>query len=493
MTTVAPDRPRLVVPRIPPPPPPRAARPHHRRRHWLWLAAGLVLAFAVPFVLADTLELGRDLYYGLYTVFVVTFAGAWARHTGLGRRDLARNWRWGLVLGAAGAAAMALVVLRTEDATDRPGGLELAGAVLWRGVVYGAADGVLLSVFPILAVFAALAGTRLRRHAAGTLAVGALALLASLGVTASYHLGYEDFRSEKLRKPLAGDVLWSAPTLLTLSPLGAPLAHVGLHVAAVVHSYDTETFLPPHRAAAAEDVPAPAVEARQVSVYFLRGEALAPASRTVETATVAAAALSALLEGPTAAERESGLVSSIPAGTRLRSVTVADRTATVDLTGAFETGGGSLSMAARLAQVTYTLTQFPTVERVVYELDGSRVLALGGEGVPVEEPQTRALYEQGRPDSLESSLVGPVFVETPAQGAPFESPLRVTGSATGSLQLLVADWDGRIVGSETADVGAGGRSRFDVTLTFEPGLYPRGTLLVRATAGGPVVEIPLGG
>jgi hypothetical protein len=28
--------------------------------------------------------------------------------------------------------------------------------------------------------------------------------------------------------------------------LGAPIAHDGLHVAAVVHSYETETFLPPH-------------------------------------------------------------------------------------------------------------------------------------------------------------------------------------------------------------------------------------------------------
>jgi hypothetical protein len=27
---------------------------------------------------------------------------------------------------------------------------------------------------------------------------------------------------------------------------GAPIAHVGLHVGAVVHSYDTDLFLPPH-------------------------------------------------------------------------------------------------------------------------------------------------------------------------------------------------------------------------------------------------------
>jgi len=41
--------------------------------------------------------------------------------------------------------------------------------------------------------------------------------------------------------------MWSAPTLLTLNPIGAPIAHIALHVTAVVHSYDTPTYLPPHR------------------------------------------------------------------------------------------------------------------------------------------------------------------------------------------------------------------------------------------------------
>jgi hypothetical protein len=112
-----------------------------------------------------------------------------------------------------------LIVVRTEDATDRPGGLEFLGAVLCRGVLYGSADGVLLSVFPILAVFAAFAGTRLRERVAGKIAIGTIAMIASIGITSVYHVGYSDFRSEKVRKPMARDVIWSAPTLATLSPL----------------------------------------------------------------------------------------------------------------------------------------------------------------------------------------------------------------------------------------------------------------------------------
>jgi hypothetical protein len=216
--------------------------------HWAWLAGGYVLAFAVPFVFADVLELNRDVFYGLYAIAVLGLFGFWARSTGYDLIAASRqHWRWAVGLGAVFAGLLALMVVRTEDATSRPHGLELVGAVLWRGVVYGLTDGLLLSVFPILVVFAALAGSRLNRRFAGRVVIGAVALLASLAMTSVYHFGYSDFRSGKVGKPLTGDVVWSVPTLVTLNPIGAPIAHAGLHVSAVLHSYDTDTFLPPHR------------------------------------------------------------------------------------------------------------------------------------------------------------------------------------------------------------------------------------------------------
>jgi hypothetical protein len=161
---------------------------------------------------------------------------------------LTRNWAAGIVLGALVAGVMVAIV-RGEPATHRPDGVEFAAAVVWRGILYGVADGLILSVFPILAVFGAFAGTRTLTRWRGKTAVGALALTVSMLFTAVYHLGYADFRGEKVRKPLAGDVIWSVPTLATLSPFGAPIAHAGLHVSAVVHSYETDIFLPPHESA----------------------------------------------------------------------------------------------------------------------------------------------------------------------------------------------------------------------------------------------------
>ena len=162
------------------------------------------------------------------------------------RRLVSRRLGLAVALGIVAGAILTLMIYRTEDSTPRPDGIEFAAAIVWRGVVYGAVDGLLLSVFPILVVFAAFAGTKLRERARGTVVVALIALAASLAMTAVYHAGYSDFRGEKLRQPVAGDVVWSAPTLLTLNPVGAPIAHAAMHTAAVVHSYETDTFLPPH-------------------------------------------------------------------------------------------------------------------------------------------------------------------------------------------------------------------------------------------------------
>jgi drug/metabolite transporter superfamily protein YnfA len=48
-----------------------------RTRHATWLAALFVIAFLTPYVLADTLEIQRDVYYALYGGIAITFAWAW--------------------------------------------------------------------------------------------------------------------------------------------------------------------------------------------------------------------------------------------------------------------------------------------------------------------------------------------------------------------------------------------------------------------------------
>ena len=225
----------------------RTATPVSPRRHFAWLAGAAAGAFLVPFLLADQLGLQRDIYYAAYVTAVVGLFLAWARDTRQPVREMvARRWRLAVGLGVIFAAVSAFIAIGAEDSSPHPRGTEFVAALFWRGVVYGAADGLLLSAFPILLVFAALHNSSVRRRAGGLVAVGAVAMAASLAMTAVYHAGYSDFRSDKLRKPMTGDLIWSVPTLATLNPIGAPIAHVGLHVGAVAHNYETDLFLPPH-------------------------------------------------------------------------------------------------------------------------------------------------------------------------------------------------------------------------------------------------------
>ena len=216
-------------------------------RHLAWLGGGMAVAFLVPYIVADRIGLQRDLYYGVYAAAVAGLFIGWSRDTSQSLREMcARRWKLAVVLGVVAAGAMAFIATRQDVSGPHPGGLTLVGAVAWRGVVYGAADGLLLSAFPILLVFAALKNSKLRKRAGGVIAVGAVAMIASIAMTAVYRAGYSDFRSSKLSKPVTGDLVWSIPTLATLNPIGAPIAHIGLHVSAVFHNYNSNLFLPPH-------------------------------------------------------------------------------------------------------------------------------------------------------------------------------------------------------------------------------------------------------
>src|SRR5262249_53541535 len=137
--------------------------------------------------------------------------------------------------------------------------------------------------------------------------------------------------------------------------------------------------------------PAPTIS---FEVWFARGDRLVSETRShAATQRVATAAIAALLAGPNAAERAAGDTTAIPTGTRLLGVSVKDGVANVDLTSEYQSGGGSLAMQMRLGQVVYTLTQFPTVKRVRFALDGAPVNVFSSEGIVLDHPVGRADYE----------------------------------------------------------------------------------------------------
>lgn len=129
----------------------------------------------------------------------------------------------------------------------------------------------------------------------------------------------------------------------------------------------------------------------EVTLYWVStGENALGVKRTIPyTKAVATATMQELIAGPTAAELKTwpALSSAIPGGTKLLGISVANGVARVDLSKEFESGGGTFSVTARLAQVVYTLEQFPTVDAVEFYIEGRRVEVFSGEGIMLDGPQ----------------------------------------------------------------------------------------------------------
>ena len=72
-----------------------------------------------------------------------------------------------------------------------------------------------------------------------------MALPLVLLITATYHLGYPQFREDGVGQPEIGNTIMSVPMFATANPIGSVVAHATMHTTAVVHSYETDVFLPP--------------------------------------------------------------------------------------------------------------------------------------------------------------------------------------------------------------------------------------------------------
>lgn len=244
--------------------------------------------------------------------------------------------------------------------------------------------------------------------------------------------------------------------------------------------------------ASTQTQPAPSPSATTFAVYLARDERVSPVRRTVAaTNAVARAALSELLTGATAAEAAAGLTTAIPAGTTLRDVTIANETATVDLSRDFESGGGSSSMLTRVAQVVYTVTQFSTVRRIAFRLGGKPVSAIGGEGVVVDPPVTRADFEGQTPA---------ILVESPLPGDEVSSPVHMRGTADtfeANVVIEVRTPEGKTLARTftTATSGNGVRGTFETNVRVDssPGPFVLAAFEASAMDGTPLhlVGIPL--
>jgi hypothetical protein len=212
-----------------------------------------------------------------------------------------------------------------------------------------------------------------------------------------------------------------------------------------------------------------------LQVWLARSDGLVAVKRESRaTSAVATAAIKALLAGPTPKERAAHISTAIPRETRLLGIALHNGVATIDLTAEFGTGGGALSVQDRLGQIVYTLTEFPTIKKVLFRLDGAPVHVFSSEGIVLDHPVTRQDYV---------NLLPPITVIRPAPDAHVSSPVLVSGDANvfeANVSIEVLDENGKVVGKTftTASCGTGCRGTFSVRVPFHVTTEQQGTIVV---------------
>ena len=247
---------------------------------------------------------------------------------------------------------------------------------------------------------------------------------------------------------------------------------------APAHSQPASTAQPPSGSQAPTSTSTPVPSAtppggtsRQtvLQTWFTRQGKLFVTERTIPaTVGVGRAALDSLLAGPSAAEYAAGVRSQIPAGTRLLGLRISAGTATADFTPSFDSAASSSTMPLRIAQVVYTLTQFPSVTGVRFEINGQGVTVIGG--VPVQDPQTAAMYDGYLPA---------IIVRNPVIGEQVTGPVTVSGTADvfeAVVSVRILDSAGGEIARTftTASCGTGCRGDYSVAVSYtvpkaEPG------------------------
>lgn len=220
----------------------------------------------------------------------------------------------------------------------------------------------------------------------------------------------------------------------------------------------------------------PSSSAKELEVWFTYGEHLFVSHHLVETGVaLGRAAMEELLARPTDFEANAGVGTSVPPETRLLGLSIEDGIATVDLSEEYGfTGGGSMGEGMAVAQVVYTLTQFPTVQGVRFMIEGTPITETPGHGIDLRKPQRRSEWGDWLP---------PILVTSPTMGEQVTSPVTVEGTAdvfeaTVQMRLLDAEGNRLDRAFTTATCGTGCRGDFSHDLTFDVDTEQHGVIEV---------------
>jgi hypothetical protein len=180
-------------------------------------------SFALPFLLKKMIGLPDDVYYLVFFLCSVGIFVYYRKSSALRiRASLKSGWALGLVLALFFGLGFVSLSLTGPETFSKIITEIKPIAVLWRGLIYGLAGGLLISVLPFMIAWRALAGPN---PAGWRKIVTVLVAVSFMGLSSTaYSLGVSGFRHGSLKQEIAKNFMAGVPTLISGNPLAAPIA-----------------------------------------------------------------------------------------------------------------------------------------------------------------------------------------------------------------------------------------------------------------------------
>ena len=128
---------------------------------------------------------------------------------------------------------------------------------------------------------------------------------------------------------------------------------------------------------------------KKVKIYVTDSNGkLRPVERTCDTSVEKSCfefAVRELINSPSKWEKSKGLSSEIPSNTKILSIRESANNVLIDLSSAFESGGGAESTYIRVSQLIKTANANTKLPVFLY-INGKQASVIGGEGIMIKQP-----------------------------------------------------------------------------------------------------------
>jgi hypothetical protein len=196
----------------------------------VWLLGTTVAAFIVSWVVTDIAHVRRTPYVAFLALVTAALTWSYLSWSGAGASFWSFRWAIGIVGGVVAGAVLVLQARKIPRSTHADGA-GLVRLFAWEDVVYGAAEGVLLSVLPVAMAWQVARSLGWTETTVGAIGWAAAAVAVSLLVVAIHHLGYWEFRGPLMRYPVTLCGVLSIAYVVTGSPIAPILGHIAFHAA----------------------------------------------------------------------------------------------------------------------------------------------------------------------------------------------------------------------------------------------------------------------